>query len=124
MAERIEGNFPGGPTRGDPDERPRRAPRLRRVEEIEDGVARRVLGGRRRRRGARIRAGVAIVFVLAFAVGVALGLRSHTTVEALTAEQQAARARDLGISTEVNRVLLELWKMEDIEHSRNTGRAR
>lgn len=62
--------------------------------------------------------------VAAFAAGLALGLASHTTADAITAEQQAARIRDLGISSEVNRVLLELWKMEDVEHARNTNRTR
>lgn len=54
--------------------------------------------------------------LLAGGVGVALGTRSRTTAEEALAEQQADRRPDrMDITREVNRTLLELWKMEDLE---------
>lgn len=124
MDGRIEGSFPGGPRRRDPGEPPRHAPRLRRVEEIEEGVSRRTLDATRRRRSARTRAAWLLAMALALAIGSALGRASHATQEELTAAQEAARARDMDVSREVNRMLLELWKMEDVEAARNAGRTR
>ncbi|HSW27853.1 MAG TPA: hypothetical protein VLH75_00045 [Longimicrobiales bacterium] len=124
MEKRIEGSFPGGPTRRDPGEPAPQAPRLRRVEEIEERASSRVLHSARGRRTTRLRAGLLVALGAAFAIGLALGRASHMTQEKLTAGREAARARDLGVSSEVNRVLLELWRMEDIEAARNMGRIR
>lgn len=121
MTERIEGSFPGGPTRRGPDEAPPPPLRIRRVSEIEARRSERVLGSARRKRRGRVAAGLVLAFGVAFALGLALGVASHTTPEELTAAREADRARDLKISGEVNRVLLELWKMEDLEHARNSG---
>jgi hypothetical protein len=60
----------------------------------------------------------------AFLLGAGLGRASHATPHEITEAREAARARDVDISSEVNRALLELWKMEDIEASRNAGRIR
>ncbi len=54
-----------------------------------------------------------------------LGLRSHPTAEQLRAEAAAAASGsgtlDLeGLSSEINRTLLELWKMENIEFLRSS----
>ena len=124
MDGRIEGSFPGGPRRQDPGEPPRRSPPLRRVQEIEEGVSRRRLNSTRRKRSARTKAGWLLVLALAFGIGAALGRAGHATQEELTAAHEAARIRDQGISREVNRTLLELWKMEDVEAARNVGRTR
>jgi hypothetical protein len=95
---------------------------LRRVADIEESISRRRLHAARRRRSVRVRVGLAAVVALAFAIGAVLGRRSHTTAAELTEAREAARTRDLDISQEVNRTLLELWKMEDVEASRNAGR--
>lgn len=68
-----------------------------------------------------MKAGLLLIIALAFGIGAALGRASHATQEELTAAREAARARDQDISREVNRMLLELWKMEDVEASRNAG---
>lgn len=124
MHDPIKGSFPGGPTRPGADDAPRRAPRIRRVADIEAGRHRRAAETRARRRRIRLGVGIAAVISVAFGIGIALGMASHTTAADMTAEQQAAYARDRSISSEVNRVLLELWRMEDVEHARNAGRTR
>lgn len=124
MDGRIEGSFPGGPTRRGSDATATRVPRLRRVRDIETSLAQSAMRRVRGRRRGRAYAGWAITLVVAFAVGIGLGLAGHRSAEDLTAEQQAARDKDRAISSEVNRVLVELWRMEDIEHARNTGQMR
>lgn len=74
------------------------------------------------RRGARTRRlvlGMVLSAVLAGTFGRALGLRGHTTLEEITAAQQAAEATGSELSREINRALLELWRMEDVEYQRN-----
>lgn len=124
MDERIRGSYPGGPKRDrEPggDERP---VRLRGVEEMESSRARRSLCRSRRSRRRRAWAGLAAVLAVAFAVGAALGLSSHETQETLTRREEASARQDLDISKEVNRTLLQLWKMEDLEAARNRGAIR
>ena len=61
--------------------------------------------------------------VISGAVGALLGIRSNATLEGLRAEQAAEAEPSgdmLGLSSEVNRTLLELWKMEDVEFLRNS----
>jgi hypothetical protein len=123
-SDRIRGSFPGGPRRGAFAEPLDRAPRLERVAQIEERVARRERGRARKSRHGRVVAGFVVAMVVAGAVGAGIGLASHATREEITAEQEAVRAQDQFISKEVNRSLLELWKMEDVEALRNTGRTR
>jgi len=122
MAEQtIRGSFPGGPRKSAPAGARTSAPRLERVEQIEAGVARRRLRMTRRERHKRLAYGLVTVVVVAGGVGVYTGWRSHTTAEQLRAEAEAAVATEdiMDLSKEVNRTLLELWKMEDVEFMRN-----
>lgn len=68
--------------------------------------------------------GVLATLGLAGAVGLGLGRLTHQTQQGLTAAAQDRIQQDNFISREVNRTLLQLWKMEDIEAVRNQGRAR
>lgn len=68
--------------------------------------------------------GFAVATVLAAAIGAGIGFKAHATPEQLTMEQEINRQRDFNISKEVNRTLLELWKMEDVEALRNQGLTR
>ena len=57
--------------------------------------------------------------------GVYLGLRNRVTLEEIRAELAAQQAAEAGggfgdLSTEVNRAMMELWKMEDVEYMRNS----
>ena len=115
MAERITGSFPGGPRRSDEGDTLRRAPRLRTVEEIEAARSERTLTRSRIRRERTRLLGLLFAMMLGFAAGVALGVATHTTPRELTDALDSSRVRDAEISREVNRVLLELWKMEAVE---------
>lgn len=73
--------------------------------------------------------GLVVAMAVAGIAGYVLGLQSHATATDIVAEQDAARApRPSGLaselSSEVNRTLLELWRMEDVEAQRNSGRIR
>ena len=124
MEGRIQGSFPGGPSRKGPAQQRSGPPRLSRVSEIEERKARRSVAHSHRRRTRRLLVGFVLVLALAGVVGSGVGRGSHRTQEQLTAAQQQSRVRDFDISKEVNRTLLNLWKMEDVEAVRNRGRSR
>ena len=125
MDKRIEGGFPGGPSRRTKaPPRIDRKPRIEPVGELEHRVSRRKLRRTRSRRGRRITLGLVGATLLAGSAGAYIGYSSHTTAQEVTEAQDAARRRDDEISSEVNRTLMELWKMEDVEALRNMGRTR
>lgn len=109
---------------GDPPSSGRPEPRLRRVEEIEESLSRRQRYRTRRTRRNRILKATFIVAALSFLAGTALGSAGSATQEQLTQAAISARERDNFISSEVNRTLLQLWKMEDLEALRGSGRIR
>lgn len=115
MDERITGSFPGGPSRQGEEDARRRAPHLPSVEEIEEARSRRTLRRARDRRGQWRMTVILVGMALGFGAGAALGLATHRTPAEITSALEAERARDQQVSQEVNRVLLELWKMEDAE---------
>jgi hypothetical protein len=121
MEERIRGTFPGGPRHSVSGLEGSPALRIRSVEDLEVGIARRALDRGHRRRRTRIVAGFVVAMVAAGAVGAYVGYASHQTAETITAAREAAHQRDLDISWQVNRTLLQLWKMEDVEALRNQG---
>jgi hypothetical protein len=91
------------------------------MDELEDARARRSVERRRRARNVRLIWGFILSLVAAGGLGLALGLESHATPEELAAPAQGPRGPlDREISEQVNRTLLELWRMEDVE----AGRAR
>ena len=123
MDGRIRGGFPGGPSKSLPAEERTRDPRLTTVEAIEARTAHRQVRRRRRAREWRMAVSVLLSMLLSGAAGLYLGRRSHTTIEEVRAQaqQDAREASDVAsLSTEVNRALLELWKMEDVEYQRNS----
>lgn len=125
MTGRIRGSFPGGPSREAPPEKRTRAPQLQRVEDIEAGLAKRSVSRKRRARRRRVVWGFLFSALVAGGVGVLLGVRSHATAEEQQAELRArSRPQEFDISSELNRTLMELWRMEDIEAARNRGRTR
>lgn len=112
----IRGVFPGGPRRRRSDEGPSRRPAT--LAELSVQADRRRLARRERRRARRRRTGIVLALVGSAAVGFALGHQSHASPDSLRAELESANALDGAVSREVNRVLLELWKMEDVEAKR------
>ena len=115
---RIRGSYPGGPRReGAEDPRSGETPRLHTVQELEAGRGRRSRAREQRRRARRVWSGLVVALAASAGVGVFLGLRSHRTSEQLTEERNETREQQQqqDITRETNRVLLELWRMEDVE---------
>jgi hypothetical protein len=64
--------------------------------------------------------GIGASVLVAGGLGLALGAHNRKTAEEIMAEHvQAARPTGQDISREVNRTLLELWRMEDAEAGRD-----
>ena len=122
---RIRGSYPGGPRRAGSDgsgEAPRSA-RLESAEEIDARHGRAALERRKRRRERRALFILAAAVLSAGGAGLYLGFRSHRSSEQLTDEREAERSGSLNdqITQETNRMLMELWRMEDVEFQRNRG---
>lgn len=117
----IRGAFPGGPTRTGSGRGLLVGRDLATAEQMEAAVARcaaRRASSRRRARGA---VGMAAMLGAALLAGGILGWASHTTREDLIAPPSPTSSLDRLISSEVNRTLLELWKMENVEAMGRTG---
>lgn len=117
----IRGAYPGGPTHPATLSEPGLTPFIPSVASLETYAAHRRLLRRRARRAARRIVGVSAVFAAALVIGGALGRASRVTPTEVASARQAQPSMDRLISREVNRTLLELWKMEDLE-SAGVGR--
>mgnify|MGYP003985502273 FL=1 len=129
MDEKLRGSFPGGSSKTRPVAERTTAPRLSRVEDLERRSAVRQQGRTRARRKKRFVLGLVVSLIAAGGTGLYFGKRSHVTLEEIRAEQETVTGGAQGgggdtdmsfLSGEVNRTLLELWKMEDIEYMRNS----
>jgi hypothetical protein len=69
----------------------------------------------------RVVGGFVLSLLLAGGLGLYLGVLSHTTVAEASGAARKEQSRDLDISQEVNRALLELWRMEEVEGRRGSG---
>lgn len=124
MTTRTGSLFPGGPSRRPDGHADTRRPRLTSVAEIEARLADRRRATRRRGRRLRIIAGLGVTALVAFGLGMAVGRGARVTREELILAEEARTARGTGVDAEVNRMLMELWRMEDVEAFRNMGRTR
>ena len=125
MEGRMSGSFPGGPRKQVAAAERTAAPRLSRVEDMEERAVDRHVRRSQQRRRKRIAFAVLLSVAVSGAGGVYLGLRNRATLEEIRAEFAAQQAAEAGggpsdMSTEVNRAMMELWKMEDVEFMRNT----
>lgn len=117
--DRITGAYPGGPTRG-----------VKRGGEDSSQAARTIRGGedharsarlrehehRIRRRRIRVVIGVGATLLISAAAGVFLGLSTTRHAEkALLQEAQSVNSPDDVISRELDRLIDELWRMEELE---------
>ena len=125
---RIRGSYPGGPRRpggtseddGDSGSRGRT---LKSAQEIDARRDRSVARRRSEMKRRRVWAIFAGALLLAGGAGLYMGFRTHRTTEQLTDEREAERQGGFAdqISSETNRMLMELWRMEDVEFQRNRG---
>lgn len=117
---RISGSYPGGPSR-DRSEVDKRADKrlddLASVEQIETRRGQEEVRVRGKRRKRRVLLGLMVSIIIAGSGGVFMGLRSHRTAEELAAEQRAQAEAEFNLKRESNRLINELWKMEDLERS-------
>ena len=125
MEGRISGNFPGGPRKQVAAAERTSAPRLSRVEDIEERAAGRHVQRKQEGRRKRVLYAVLVSVAIAGASGTYLGARNRSSLENAREQMAAQRAAETGgdlgdLSSEVNRAMLELWKMEDVEYMRNT----
>jgi hypothetical protein len=113
---RIRGSYPGGPKRdrGDAGEGAR-TPRLERIEVVEARAGRKSRARAERNRVRRVWSGFIVAVILAAGIGLYVGMVTHRTSEEITRERNDQRELQQDITRETNRVLLELWRMEDVE---------
>ncbi len=112
----IAGRYPGGPRRTGPGlQALGREPRLSTVGQIEDRLARKRVGRRRRRRKVRIVVGLVVAFSVAAIAGAVIGLQSHREARDVAAKQEAKSDKPFDFEKEKNHLLRELWKMEELE---------
>ncbi len=116
------GIYAGGPHGEASGKEMQRLPRLRRVEEIEKRIARRSSQHRRRKRRNRLFLALLLGVSVAGGLGLILGHSTHTTAEELMEALEVKRNSGPAISEEINRALLELWRMEEVEFTRTRRR--
>lgn len=116
------GIYPGGPHGTAFASQSQRPAYLPRVEEMEERKDRHFVRRVRRARRNRLAIGLALAVSVAGAFGFAIGKSSHTTAEGLMEAMEVEQDQASWLSDEINRTLLELWKMEDVEFSRSRRR--
>ena len=111
------GAYPGGPRRHAEKEEAGELPgfELRDGESFEASAMTRVLRQSRRYRRRRLVIGLLTSLLLASSVGAYIGISNRKTAEELAQEQLTEGRTDL--EQEVNRLINELWKMEDLERA-------
>lgn len=116
---RISGPYPGGPRRPSEEPDDHEPVRVGSGEEVESRLQDRSRRERERRKRRRIVVGLVAFFLVAGGIGTWIGLRSLRTAEEIAAEEEAREQEESGIEgvlrQERNRILRELWKMEDLE---------
>lgn len=117
MAARIGGQFPGGPRRPQEGNAPRTT-YVPNVDEIEAAMARRTQVREQDRRRQRVAIGFLLCVFVAGGVGFVVGRSVNEPAPEATAREHRRQRLDKEISVEVNRTLLELWKMEDVQYVR------
>lgn len=115
----ISGSYPGGPkkpTLRSKKESERHAV-IPGVSDLEQWARRAKVATQRRNRARRIKIGFACALLAAGGLGSYVGLSTHTTPEQL-AEEERSKVRVPGeLSDQANRLINELWKMEDMERA-------
>ena len=115
----ISGSYPGGPkkqTLRSKKESERHAT-IPGASDLERWARHARVEIQRRKRARRIKVGFACALLAAGGVGGYVGLSTHTTPEQLAEEERAKVQNSSEFSDQANRLLNELWKMEDLERA-------
>ena len=115
------GIYPGGPHSASSGREGQQPPRLMRVEEIEERLAHHSEQFRQRSRRKRLVLGLLFCVVAAGGLGLIVGHSTHTTPEELTEVLEANVKSESEFSELVDRTLMELWKMEELQIARTRG---
>lgn len=115
----ISGGYPGGPPRHDPEGQTADSdgPELRDGESVEASVADHAVRRKKKLRNRRLVIGLVTSIITAAGVGAYLGLQSRTTAEELAQETMEEEENELDPDKELDRLINELWKMEDLERA-------
>ena len=115
MAE-ITGAYPGGPPRHQPDDGSIPQPEVELVdgESVEASRESRITKHRKGRRNRRVIIGLVTSIIAAASAGAYYGVRSSRTAER-QAEEEMMKEGELDVNEQADRILNELWRMEDIE---------
>lgn len=120
--ERVRGVFPGGPSGLGARATRRAIRRIRSMDEVQRNAVRAWSRTAHRRRWVRGFWVVAALAVLAVALGSGLGFLSHRPPTHAFSPAQVQTEAERFVQREVNRMLLELWRMEGMEGARGRGR--
>ncbi len=113
---RIEGMYPGGPRRQGATSEPHGT--LRSGEDVEARIIDDLVDAKARRKRRSIFIALGAFGLLAVTGGIYIGLQAHVTAEELV-ERERVEAEASDIDKTVQKVLDELWRMEELEAARN-----
>lgn len=117
--EQMQGRYPGGPSRRDPEDSEtsrREDVHLTSVEEFESRLVRGSQRHRARKRKKRLALGVLFSLIVAAVVGGYIGFSTHRTDTELAREMDEQNRLSKGdLEQQMNRLIDEMWKSEALE---------
>jgi len=121
--ERIAGTYPGGPRRAElrPDDADLAPVFVPRVAELESWVRKGQTRRRKKERARRVAIGFIVVVILAGGLGIYMGAEATQSADELVQAERERNRADALIGKEADRLINELWKMEDLERVRTPG---
>ena len=111
---RIQGMYPGGPRRQGATSEPHGT--LRSGEDVEARISDDLLDAKAHRKRRSIFIALGAFGLLAVTGGIYIGLQARVTAEELVERERVEAASDID---ETQKVLDELWRMEELEAARN-----
>jgi len=117
--ESVGGAYPGGPRKRNDAEGIGRfspSPDLRSAEELDARSHERHRRRVRKRRRKRVLIGFLVALTAAASVGFWMGVQAHRSSQEIANEQDRAAQQDRELVRQRNKVLQQLWEMEDLEN--------
>lgn len=115
----VTGAYPGGPAHH--QQRDGAAPptdKLRDGESLEARRESQITKLRKERRHRRTMIGLVVSLIAAVGAGAYYGIRSNRAAEALAREEMTQQG-EVDLNKQTDRILNELWRMEDVERGAN-----
>ncbi|RMH22776.1 MAG: hypothetical protein D6701_01090 [Gemmatimonadetes bacterium] len=92
-----------------------------RVAELESWVRKGQTRRRKKERARRVAIGFIVVVILAGGLGIYMGAEATQSADELVQAERERNRADALIGKEADRLINELWKMEDLERVRTPG---